>query len=190
MLRPEAGRGLEAGRGAEPTAAAVLDSRTLRSTPESGARAGCDGAERKKGSKVHAAVDALGRLLALHATPAAADDRAEAGRLASAVQEAAGEDVEAASVDQGHARRRAEQAAAARTASGPESSAATKPSAASWRCPAAGRPGAPSPGPRASAASCATTSASPGPSQASASSPSPPLVLQRAADLPGVHNSL
>ena len=83
---------LEAGRAAEPTAA-VLDSRTLRSTPESGARAGYDGAERKRGSKVHAAVDTLGRLLALHVTPATADDRAEVGRLADAVQNATGESV-------------------------------------------------------------------------------------------------
>lgn len=34
---------------------AILDSRTLRSTPESGHRGGYDG--HKKGSKVHAAVD-------------------------------------------------------------------------------------------------------------------------------------
>src|SRR5918993_1525731 len=56
-----------AGRAPEPTAA-VLDSRTLRSTPESGQRAGYDGAQRKRGSKVHPAVDTLGHLLALHVT--------------------------------------------------------------------------------------------------------------------------
>ena len=38
-------------------AAMILDSRTLQSTPESGARAGYDGAKRRKGSKVHAEVD-------------------------------------------------------------------------------------------------------------------------------------
>ena len=43
-----------AGRRSEPTAM-ILDSRTLQSTPESGARAGYDGAKRRKGSKVHAA---------------------------------------------------------------------------------------------------------------------------------------
>ena len=48
-----------AGRKAQPTAM-VLDSRTLQSTPESGAGAGYDGAKRRKGSKVHAAVDTLG----------------------------------------------------------------------------------------------------------------------------------
>ena len=57
------------GRKAQPTAV-IFDSRTLQSTPESGARAGYDGAKRKKGSKIHLAVDTLGHLLALHATPA------------------------------------------------------------------------------------------------------------------------
>ena len=63
---------LAAGRKPQPSAA-VLDSRTLRSTPESGERAGYDGAKRKKGSKLHLAVDTLGHLLALHVTPASAD---------------------------------------------------------------------------------------------------------------------
>ena len=46
-------------RNAEPTAV-ILDSRTLQSSPESGARVGYDGAKRRKGSKVHIAVDTLG----------------------------------------------------------------------------------------------------------------------------------
>jgi transposase len=79
----------------EPSAA-VLDSRTLRSTPESGVRAGYDGAKRKRGTEAHMAVDTLGHLLARHVTYAAADDRAEMGRLARAVREAAGESVEVA----------------------------------------------------------------------------------------------
>ena len=95
-----------------PTAV-VLDSRTLRSTPESGHRAGWDGAKRKKGSKVHMAVDTLGHLLTLHVTPATADDRAEVGRLAKAVQEATGESVDLAYVDQGYTGARAQEAAAA-----------------------------------------------------------------------------
>jgi transposase len=99
-----------AGREPEPTAA-VLDSRTLRSTPESGHRAGYDGAKRKRGSKVHLAVDTLGHLLALHVTPATADDRAEVGRLAEAVQEATGESVSLAFVDQGYTGERPAQAA-------------------------------------------------------------------------------
>jgi transposase len=66
---------LAQGRPPVPTAA-VLDSRTLRSTPESGHRGGYDGAKRKKGSKAHAAVDTLGHLLALRVTPATEQARA------------------------------------------------------------------------------------------------------------------
>src|SRR5687767_1072835 len=90
------------GRRDEPSAAAAFDSRTLQSTPESGARAGYDGAKRKRGSKLHMAVDTLGHLLALHVTPATVDDRAEVGRLAKAVQAATGESVDLAYVDQGY----------------------------------------------------------------------------------------
>ena len=53
------------GRNAEPSAV-ILDGRTLQSTPESGSRAGYDGAKKKRGSKVHIAVDTLGNLLALN----------------------------------------------------------------------------------------------------------------------------
>jgi transposase len=92
---------MAAGRSEEPSAA-VIDSRTLRSTPESGARAGYDGAKRKRGSKLHMAVDTLGHLLAAHVTPATADDRAEVGRVAQAIQGATGESVDLAYVDQGY----------------------------------------------------------------------------------------
>lgn len=61
------------GRDEWPTAV-VLDSSTLQSTPESGARAGYDGYKRKKGSKLHLAVDTLGHLLALRVTPADTQD--------------------------------------------------------------------------------------------------------------------
>jgi transposase len=90
-----------AGRGQHPSAV-ILDSRTLRSTPESGPRAGYDGAKRKKGSKLHLAVDTLGHLLAAHVTPATEQDRAQVGALAAAVQQATGESVELAYVDQGY----------------------------------------------------------------------------------------
>jgi len=60
--------------------AAILDRRTLQSTPESGHRAGYDGAKRRKGSKLHLAVDRLGHLLALHVTPADEQDRAPGGQ--------------------------------------------------------------------------------------------------------------
>ena len=92
---------LAVGRDPEPTAA-IFDSRTLQSTPESGGRGGYDGAKRRKGSKTHVAVDTLGHLLALHVTPADEQDRAQVGELAEAVQEATGQSVEVAFVDQGY----------------------------------------------------------------------------------------
>jgi transposase len=101
---------LASGRREDPTAA-IIDSRTLRSTPESGSRAGYDGAKRKRGSKLHMAVDTLGHLLALHVTPANVDDRAEVGKLADAVQEATGETVELIYVDQGYTGERPAEAA-------------------------------------------------------------------------------
>ena len=103
---------LAAGRGEEPSAA-VLDSRTLRSTPESGERAGWDGHKRTRGSKLHLAVDTLGHLLALGVTPADANDRAAVAELAEAVQDATGGRVELAYVDQGYTGDRPAEAAAA-----------------------------------------------------------------------------
>ena len=103
---------LAKGRDKEPTAA-ILDSRTLRSTPESGNRSGYDGAKRKRGSKMHAAVDTLGHLIALHVTPASEHDREQVEKLAEAIQEATGDSVQLASyVDQGYTGERpAEEAA-------------------------------------------------------------------------------
>jgi transposase len=103
---------LATGRAEEPSAT-VLDSRTLRSTPESGHRAGWDGHKRTRGSKLHLAVDTLGHLLALHVTPASANDRAAVAALAEAVQDATGESVELAFVDQGYTGERPAQAARA-----------------------------------------------------------------------------
>jgi len=85
----------------QPTAA-IYDSRTLQSTPESGARAAYDGAKRRKGSKVHIAVDTLGHLLALKVTPANEQDRAQVAALSAAVQAATDQSVEWAFVDQGY----------------------------------------------------------------------------------------
>ena len=62
--------------------AVILDGRTLQSTCESGPRAGYDGYKRKRGSKVHMAVDTLGQLLAVHVTPANEQERAQVGELA------------------------------------------------------------------------------------------------------------
>jgi transposase len=82
--------------------AAILDSRTLQSSPESGGRAGYDGHKRRKGSKVHLAVDTLGQLLAIMVTPANEQDRAQVDELARQIQEATGNTVEVAFVDQGY----------------------------------------------------------------------------------------
>jgi transposase len=98
------------GRAEEPSAA-VFDSRTLRSTPESGKRAGYDGAKRKRGSKVHMAVDTLGHLLSLHVTAANEQDRGQVGKLAREVQKQTGKSVELAYVDQGYTGERAVEAA-------------------------------------------------------------------------------
>jgi transposase len=86
------------GRNALPSAA-VFDSRTLQSSPESGSRASYDGAKRRKGSKTHIAVDTLGHLLALIVTSADEQDRAQVKELAARVQEVTGESVELAFVD-------------------------------------------------------------------------------------------
>jgi transposase len=94
---------LRVAAGREPTpTAVVLDSRTLQSTPESGRRAGYDGAKKRKGSKVHLAVDTLGHVLALHVTPANEQDRAQVADLADAVQAVTGATVTLAFVDQGY----------------------------------------------------------------------------------------
>ena len=93
-------RGIK-GRKGQPSAA-IFDSRVLQSTPESGEHAGYDGAKRRKGSKVHVAVDTLGHLLTLLVTPANEQDRAQVGQLAQDVQEATGQSVEIAFVDQGY----------------------------------------------------------------------------------------
>jgi transposase len=97
-----------AGRKPQPSAT-IFDSATRQSTPESGHRAGYDGYKRRKGSKIHLAVDTLGELLALLVTPADAQDRDQVAALAAAVQEATGQTVELAFVDQNYT---GEQAAA------------------------------------------------------------------------------
>jgi transposase len=101
-----------AGRTVQPSAM-IMDSRTIQSTPESGARAGYDGAKRRKGAKVHAAVDTLGHLLALHVSPANEQDRAHVQTLAQAVQEITGQAVTLAYADQGYTGEAARQGAKA-----------------------------------------------------------------------------
>jgi hypothetical protein len=75
------------------------------STPESGARGGYDGAKRRKGSKVHAAVDTLGHLLALHVAAANEQDRAQVEKPAREVQRITGDHVELALCRSGLQRR-------------------------------------------------------------------------------------
>ncbi len=89
------------GKSVEPTAA-IFDSRTLQGSVENGDRSGYDGHKRKKGSKLHLAVDTLGEFLALVVTPADVQDRVQIAELAEAVQEATGDTVELAYVDQGY----------------------------------------------------------------------------------------
>jgi transposase len=89
------------GRNPDPSAA-LFDSRTLRSSPESGARAGYDGPNKTRGSKLHVSVDTLGNLLAALVTPADQQDRDQVAALTDAVQEATGYAVEVAFVDQGY----------------------------------------------------------------------------------------
>lgn len=76
-----------AGRTDQPTGV-ILDSRTVQRTPESGDRATYDGDKRRKGSKMHLAVDTLGHLLELVVTPAKTNDRAVVGELTAEVQAA------------------------------------------------------------------------------------------------------
>jgi transposase len=89
------------GRQGQPSTA-VLDRRTLQSSCESGPRSGYDGYKRKRGSKVHMAVDTLGHLLAVHVTPANEQEHAHVFKLCEAVQTATGHTVELAWADQGY----------------------------------------------------------------------------------------
>jgi transposase len=89
------------GRAPEPTGV-IIDSRTMQSSPESGARAGWDGAKRRKGTKLHMVVDTLGQLLAVHVTPANEQDRAQVGELVQRVQAITGDHVTLAYVDAGY----------------------------------------------------------------------------------------
>ena len=94
---------LRVAAGRDPTpSAAILDGRTIQSTPESGGRAGYDGHKRRNGSKVHMAVDTLGHLLALRVTAASEQERDQVAGLAAAVQGATGQTVTLAYVDQGY----------------------------------------------------------------------------------------
>jgi transposase len=98
------------GRQGQPSAV-ILDGRTMQSTCESGPRAGYDGYKRKRGSKVHIAVDTLGHLLAVYVTPTNEQERAQVAELARQVQEITGQTVKVAFADQGYTGEGAAQAA-------------------------------------------------------------------------------
>ena len=90
-----------AGKERQPSAV-IFDGQTLQNTIESGERSGYDGYKRKNGSKIHAAVDTLGYLLALTVTPADEQERSQVEELSRQVQEITGNSVELAWVDQGY----------------------------------------------------------------------------------------
>lgn len=81
---------------------AIIDGRTIQSTPESGSRAGYDGYKRKKGSKIHAVVDTLGHLLALKVTPANEQERHQVGEIIDELQSTTGQHVHVMYADQGY----------------------------------------------------------------------------------------
>jgi transposase len=104
------------GKAAEPSAA-ILDggaslAGALQSTVESGSRAGWDGHKRKRGSKVHLAVDTLGYLLMLLVTPANEQERAQVAQLTEQIQQVTGQSVQIAFADQGYTGEDAAHAAA------------------------------------------------------------------------------
>lgn len=74
----------------------------MKWTWKRGRLAGYDGTKRRKGSKVHAAVDTLGHLLALQVSAASEQDRAQVEQIAEQVQQITGDPVELAYVDQGY----------------------------------------------------------------------------------------
>lgn len=74
--------------------AVIFDGRTLQSTPESGHRAGYDGAKKRQGSKAYIAVDPLAHLLGVVITPANEQERAQVGERCRRVPGIKGQSVE------------------------------------------------------------------------------------------------
>lgn len=80
----------------------MVDTRTLRSTPERGARAGWDGHKRTNGSKAHPAMDTRGDPLAVTANSVDGLDREHVGELLEKVRAAPEHQDEVAFADQGY----------------------------------------------------------------------------------------
>lgn len=68
----------------------IFDRQTVKSTADRGADAGYDGAKKRRGRKVHLAVNTLGHLLAASVTAANEPDRAQVAELAEEFQAATG----------------------------------------------------------------------------------------------------
>lgn len=81
--------------------ALIVDGRTMQSMPESGPKAGYEGYQRKKGSKVPVAVDTPGNLLTIVVTPTNEEEHHQVGWLCDQVREARGQSVQISQADQG-----------------------------------------------------------------------------------------
>ena len=88
------------GRKAHPSAA-IIDSRTIQSTPSS-TGTGYDGAKRKRASRCIWRLIRSAIYWPLHVTPADEQDRRQVGKLVQAVQEETCSSVKIAFVDQGY----------------------------------------------------------------------------------------
>jgi len=89
-----------AGRADQPTAV-IIDNGPRQSTLERGHRAAYDEHKKRKGTKIHAAVDTLGEVLVRPVTPANARERVQIAALAEDIQTVNGQTVEVAFVAQG-----------------------------------------------------------------------------------------
>jgi transposase len=97
---------------AEEPSAVILDGRTVQSTPESGARAGYDGHKRRKDPRCISRWIPLDISWPCAWTSANEQERHQVEALAKELQEATGESVELAYVDQGYTGQDATEAAA------------------------------------------------------------------------------
>jgi hypothetical protein len=94
--------GLRVAQGRPPDPSAALFARRTRpSPPDSGTRAGADGAKRRRGAQGPMAVATLGHLGALHVPAASEQDRSQGTAWAATVPEVTGDAVDVAVVAQG-----------------------------------------------------------------------------------------